>query len=128
MVSDGHVHDSDPPYSFGVMCQQEKDGMVVRSMLDISPPESSQVTWIRGQETESCDDVCSGHGGCNEQAWPQSAREFMDIVLGDNIHDCNVEESGRNYNPSITSKVCAWQGPRRDSRLHMRRCHRPAPY
>lgn len=144
MQSGGKVHDSDAPWSFGVMCQQEaaRAGKRVvlrkmrdskpaasRSMLGVPTSERHPVTWVKGTIRASCNEACQSVGGCVEEdwAWPQSAADFQALVLPRTSHACQVREGGYPYDPSASGSDCRWRGSRDLAASAIARCASQAP-
>jgi len=103
MVADGHVHDSDADYLFGVICQEEqRRGLVLRKL--------AQPVWVRAPPAASCLEACETRGGCLEEAWawPRSAAELS--LLGQLAQGCQLRHQGLGYDPSLSSGACSW-GP-----------------
>lgn len=110
MVSEGVVHDSNPPYSFGVICEVQ-GGFLQRKMLELDS-DQSDVTWVRGRSAASCDEACADHGGCSEaaEAWPSNRERFEAVLARGAFPACLLSEGGRPYDPSATELSCTWRG------------------
>jgi len=144
MQSGGRVHDSDAPWLFGVMCQQETTQtgkrVVLRKMKDSSPAanrrmlrvptlEQHAVTWVKGAISANCNEACQSVGSCVEEewAWPQSAADFEALVLPRTSHACQVREGGSPYDPSTSGSDCRWRGSRDLAAPAVARCALQAP-
>mmetsp|Transcript_22955 Transcript_22955/g.64082 ORF Transcript_22955/g.64082 Transcript_22955/m.64082 type:complete len:119 (-) Transcript_22955:156-512(-) len=73
-----------------------------------SLPAAEAVVWVKGGGGSSCTAVCAARGGCNEEAFPQSAEEFNAILEATMLTCETIQEGGAQYDPSTDGHHCGW--------------------
>lgn len=91
----------------------------------------SQVTWIvpaASFASEDCHTVCtrSGHGRCDEDAWPEAREAFEDVARQMGLKCPWIDDVSRESNPSIAGETCSWSSQARLTAFGHRRCLVPA--